>query len=59
MLNVTTLAIWELCDGPTDAEEMASAISELTDIETGEARRDVTITLARLEGLGLVSYPDD
>jgi len=37
MLNVTTLAIWELCDGPTDAEEMASAISELTDIET--ARR--------------------
>ena len=36
MLNVTTLAIWELCDGPTDAEEMASAISELTDIETAK-----------------------
>ena len=58
MLNVTTLAIWELCDGPTDAEEMASAISELTDIEIGEELRDVTITLARLEGLGLVGYGD-
>ncbi len=33
MLNATALAIWELCDGHTTTEEMASAISELTDIE--------------------------
>ena len=58
MLDVTTLATWELCDGHPNAEEMTSAISELTDIETGEASRDMTITLARLEGLGLVGYGD-
>ena len=58
MLNATALAIWELCDGHTNIEEMTSAISELTDIEIGQARKDVTITLATLEGLGLVGYGD-
>ena len=59
MLNATALAIWELCDGHTNIEEMVSAISELTEMSIGEAREDVTITLATLEGLGLVGYPDD
>jgi hypothetical protein len=55
VLNVTALAIWELCDGATEPEEMALAISELTGIGVEEAARDVTATLERLQGLGLIS----
>jgi hypothetical protein len=59
MLNATALAIWELCDGHTNIEEMALAISELTNIEIDQANRDIATTLTTLEVLGLVSYAED
>lgn len=57
VLNASAKAIWELCDGKTSATEMATAISELTGVDMGEASRDVAATLDSLQRLGLVS-PD-
>jgi hypothetical protein len=55
ILNASAKAIWELCDGNTSPSEMATAISELTGVEIGEASRDVAATLQSLRRLGLVS----
>lgn len=54
-LNATARAIWELCDGQTALEEMATAISELTGMDHADSMRDVRATVARLEASGLVS----
>lgn len=53
-LNDSARAIWELCDGETSPDEMAKAISELTEISYEDARRDVLTTLKRLASSGLV-----
>lgn len=54
VLNASAKAIWELCDGKTTAEEMASAISELTGLGLEESEADVASTLETLEQLGLI-----
>ena len=55
LVNESARAIWELCDGETTPEEMASAISELTSVGLEQARSDVEATLDRLLTLGLIS----
>ncbi len=54
VLNATARAIWELCDGKTSPSEMASAISELTGVDSAAAESDVRHTLSRLQESGLV-----
>jgi PqqD family protein of HPr-rel-A system len=54
-LNESARAIWELCDGATTIEEMASAVSELTGLTPEDAHRDVSVAVERLRALGLVS----
>lgn len=54
-LNASARAIWELCDGETAPEEMATALAELTGMELQEALREVSRTLDTLESSGLVS----
>lgn len=56
MLNPSAMAIWELCDGNTSPEEMATAISELTSIGIADALTDVRQTLETLKDLGLITY---
>lgn len=54
VLNDSARAIWELCDGTTNPDEMASAISELAGLNHEEARDDVRLALGELRELGLV-----
>ncbi len=54
VLNDSARAIWELCDGNTNASEMADAISELTGLSTEHAERDVSSTLEQLRQLDLI-----
>lgn len=53
-LNPSALAIWELCDGETTIEDMAGAVSELTDVSIADATKDITATLVQLSELGLL-----
>jgi PqqD family protein of HPr-rel-A system len=53
-LNVSALAIWELCDGSTSGEEMAGAVAELTGLPFENAAGDVRIALDELERQGLI-----
>lgn len=55
VLNDSARAIWELSDGQTSPSEMAEAISDLTDLDLEQARRDVESTLDSLYQLGLVT----
>ncbi len=55
-LNASARAIWELCDGETTPEEMATALSELTGMELPKALGEVTKTIDTLASSGLVSY---
>ena len=54
VLNASAKAIWDLCDGSTRPEEMASAIAELTGLSVEQAGADVDATLGALKQLGLV-----
>ncbi len=54
LLNDSARAIWELCDGQTNSEEMAQAVSQLTGLGHKEAKEDVDTTLEKLSSLGLV-----
>lgn len=55
LLNATAKAIWELCDGQTNPEEMAAAIAELTGADLDDIRGEVAQTLLRLSDLSLIS----
>jgi len=54
VLNASALAIWELCDGQTTIDEMATAIAELTGLEIEVAATEVAATVDILSQLGLV-----
>jgi PqqD family protein of HPr-rel-A system len=54
LLNASARAIWDLCDGDTQPQEMAAAISDLTGLDADDAWSDVTSTLDRLAALGLI-----
>jgi hypothetical protein len=59
VLNETALALWELCDGGTTADEMVSAICVLFDADRRVIAADVQRILREFELCHLVeSVPD-
>lgn len=54
-LNPSALAIWELCDGETDRDEIVDALVELTGRTPIEVADEVDATLLKLGDLGLIS----
>jgi len=55
-LNPTALAIWDLCDGETEPEEMIEAICEISGQHKDVIAEDVERTLIHLEHLGLIAW---
>ena len=53
-VNESARAIWELCDGQTSIEEMASAVEELTGQPYSEALQNVLETIEILREADLV-----
>jgi hypothetical protein len=53
-LNPSALAIWELCDGETDRDEIVAALVELTGRSDAEILNEVDETLDRLRKVGLI-----
>ena len=56
LLNETALAIWELCDGQTDPEEMVAAIVELSGLDPTAVEQDVERILTEFGDAGLVTW---
>lgn len=54
-LNPSALAIWELCDGETDRNEIVDALVELTGRIRTEVADEVEATLLKLRQLGLLT----
>ena len=50
MLNTTAMAIWVLCDGDTDPDEMVDAICELSGLPREVVEEDVRGILVRVRG---------
>ncbi len=58
ILNETALAIWELCDGTTQPEEMVGAICELCGMHPDVVVEDVSRILAEFELANLITWQD-
>ena len=58
LLNPTARAIWELCDGLTDPDEMVGAICQVFSVAMETARADVTYALEQLTAAGLIHWTD-
>ena len=56
LLNETALAIWELCDGKTEPEEMIAAIVELSGVDRDAVSQDVERILTEFGEAGLLSW---
>ena len=54
-LNSTALAIWRLCDGRHDADDIARALIEVYDVSKDAAARHVERLLESFLHLGLIS----
>jgi hypothetical protein len=54
-LNATAYAIWVLCDGHTNTDEMAAAVAELTGMGPVAAADQVKAAVADLRRAGLLS----
>lgn len=59
ILNDTAMALWELCDGSTEVEEMVRAVDAFFDVEEDVIRHDVEVTLAELTRVGALDWDDD
>lgn len=55
VLNPTALALWELCDGTTDVEEMVSAVCRLFAVDRERARHDVECALSDMQSAGVIA----
>ena len=55
-LDDTAAALWELCDGGTDVEEITAAVCTVWDVEPEVAARDVRRTLVLLAEAGLLDW---
>ena len=53
-LNPTAWALWEICDGRTDVDEMVLAICTLFAVEEQQARADVESALRDMLSLGVI-----
>lgn len=56
ILNDTALAIWDLCDGETDPEEMISAICDLSGMPAEVVTEDVQRILMEFDVAGLLVW---
>jgi coenzyme PQQ synthesis protein D (PqqD) len=54
-LNPTAHALWELCDGRTDVDEIVGAVCELFAITPEQARADVRQALADMQAAGVIA----
>ena len=57
-LDDTAAALWELCDGETDVEEITDAVCIVWDVAPDVARRDVRTTLRVLGDAGVLDWDD-
>ena len=57
-LDDTAAALWELCDGDTDVEEITEAVCTVWDVAPDVARRDVRATLGTLRDAGLLDWDE-
>ena len=55
-LNASGIAIWELCDGSRNVEQIGAALSEEFDVEPDMLMPDVLSTIDRLRGIGFLSF---
>jgi hypothetical protein len=56
IMNETALAIWELCDGQTQPEEMVEAIVELTGLHPDIVTEDVSRILTDFDLANLIMW---
>jgi PqqD family protein of HPr-rel-A system len=56
MLNATAMAIWVLCDGDTEPDEMVGAICELSGLPREVVEEDVGGILQRFEEAGILRW---
>lgn len=56
MLNATAMAIWVLCDGETDPDEMVEAICELSGLPSDVVVEDVRRILLQFEEADILSW---
>ena len=56
MLNATAMAIWVLCDGETDPEEMVEAICELSGLHHDIVVEDVRRILLQFEEADILTW---
>lgn len=56
ILNDTALAIWELCDGETEVQEMIVAICNISHLHRDVIQEDVSRVLQELSRNGLVLW---
>ena len=58
MLNTTAMAIWVLCDGDTDPDEMVDAICELSGLAARGRRGGCRRILLQFEEAGILTWSD-
>ena len=58
VLNKTAARIWEMCDGETGPDEIATKLCERYDVSLERARDDVRNTLSRMMEKGLLKMTD-
>ncbi len=56
LLNATAWAIWDLCDGDTDPEEMIDAICEISRMHRDLVSEDVRRVLKEFDEAGLLVW---
>ena len=56
LMNATAMAIWVLCDGDTDPEEMVDAICELSGLPREVVVEDVRRILLQFEEADILSW---
>ena len=56
MMNATAMAIWVLCDGDTDPEEMVGAICELSGLPRDVVVEDVRRILLEFEKAKILTW---
>lgn len=59
LLNNTALAIWELCDGETNPQEMINAICQVSSLPSEVVAEDVSRILTEFGEAGLVTWRED
>lgn len=57
LLKIFETEIWEMCDGETTIEEMASFVSKKYNVKLERARNDIIVFLKNLDDL--IKWNDD